>query len=90
MFSSSRAGPFDLYSMDDEICLDSVGTYENLETDFQKIMEEVGLKGKVRLPKVNISTGPEGYDYRACYTDESREMMARWYAREIARFGYEF
>lgn len=81
---------YDLYSIDDEICLDTVGTYESLENDFNIIMGDIGLEGKIDLPKVNISTGPDGYDYRDAYSDEAREIVARWYAREIACFGYEF
>lgn len=81
---------FDLYSIDDAICLDTVGTYENLTNDFKKIIKDFGLTEKIDLPKVNVSTGPKGYDYREFYDDETRESVARMYAREIGYFGYEF
>lgn len=81
---------FDLYSIDDEVCLDSIGTYEKLAQDFEKILKDIGLKGKIVLKKTNISTGPAEQGYRDYFTDESREMIRSWYAREIALFGYEF
>lgn len=81
---------FDLYSIDGEVCMDAIGTYENLEEDFEKIMLNIGLAGKVALPRTNVSTGPSDVDYRSYYTDASRQMIAEWYAREIALFGYEF
>lgn len=81
---------FDLYSIDNEVCLDSIGTYEELVQDFEKILKDIGLKGKVVLKKANISTGPATRSYRDYFNDESRELMRSWYAREIALFGYEF
>ena len=81
---------FDLYSIDDRVCLDFVGTYENLGRDFDEVLKKIGLAGNVSLGHVNRSDDRETRNYRDMYTDESREMMARWYAREIAYFGYEF
>lgn len=81
---------FDLYSIDDEVCLDSIGTYEELADDFEKILKDIGLKGKIVLKKTNTSTGPAARSYRDYFTDESRELIRSWYAREIALFDYKF
>lgn len=80
---------FDLYSIDDQVCVDMVGTYENLNQDFKKILKKIDLAGKITLPKVNVSPEP-GKDYRGYFNADSRQLMADWYAREIAVFGYTF
>jgi len=81
---------YDLYSMDDALCVDFVGRYETLGQDFAKAMQAVGLKGKVELPLANISADHGQRDYHSYYTSRTRDLMGDWYAREIAAFGYEF
>ncbi len=80
---------FDLYSIDDEICLDFVGRYEDLERDFATAMAAIGLEGRVSLPRTNVSKD-RASDYRSYYTQALRERVSAWYAREIAAFGYSF
>ena len=81
---------YDLYSIDEALCVDFVGRYEDLERDFAKAMQAVGLKGKVELPLANISADRGERDYHSYYTSRTRDLMADWYAREIAAFAYEF
>lgn len=83
-------GNYDLYSIDGTVAMDAIGTYENLDEDFEKIVQKIGIKEEITLPRANVSTAPETADYRAYFTEESRDKMAEWYAREIALFGYEF
>lgn len=81
---------YDLYSIEDEICLDFVGRYETLDRDFAEVLKVVGLSGQVDLGHVNKSEDREKRDYRAMYDEALKETMARWYAREIRHFGYGF
>jgi len=81
---------YDLYAIDGEIALDFVGRYEWLEKDFDKAMQAIGLKGKIKLSKTNVSRDHGARNYRALYGAETRARMAEWYDREIAAFGYEF
>ena len=78
----------------DAIVADFVGRYETLEADFANVLARIGLTGKVELPKVNVSKrrGSEGggESYREAYGTADRELVATWYAREIAHFGYRF
>ena len=78
---------FDLYSQEDRIVLDFVGRYEDLEAGFSEVLSAIGLAGRVRLPVTNVSRAKDR-DYRSYYGDESRDMIAGWYRREIAHFGY--
>ncbi|MGD9868743.1 MAG: sulfotransferase family 2 domain-containing protein, partial [Hyphomicrobiales bacterium] len=79
---------FDLYSIGDQVCLDFVGRYESLAKDFQKAMQSIGMEKKIELPLTNASPRQGNRDYRKFYDAETRDRMARWYAREIDLFGY--
>ena len=81
---------FDLYAIDDAICVDFVGRYETLQDDFERAMKETGLAGKVMLRQTNVSPDQGDRDYRSYYNNGTRDLMAGWYAREIAAFGYDF
>jgi hypothetical protein len=82
-------GNYDLYTIDNELCVDFVGRYENLAEDFAKALEMMGLEERIELPVTNVSEEKKA-GYHSFYTDESREMIGTWYAREIGRFGYSF
>ena len=81
---------FDIYSIDGEIGVDFVGQYENISHDFDKAMKGIGIKQKIPLPISNVSKKKDVRGYRQYYTDETRDLVAEWYAPEIAAFGYKF
>ncbi len=83
-------GNYDIYAIDGDIAVDFVGLYENVDKDFQKALQEIGLEEKIALPKANVSNKKDGSGYRQFFTDETRDMMAEWYAPEISKFGYKF
>lgn len=80
---------WDLYTADGAIVLDFVGRYESLDEDFQRVLSEIGLAGKVELPRTNVSR-TRSVGYRECYDDSSRSLIESWYQPEIRHFGYEF
>lgn len=80
---------YDLYSQEGKIVLDFAGRYEDLEAGFAQVLEAIGLSGRVTLPVTNVSKAKER-DYRSYYADDSRALIAGWYAREIDHFGYAF
>ena len=80
---------WELYTQDGEIALDFVGRYENLAADFAMVLGAIGLAGKVALPLTNV-TKDRSSDYRDYYDAASRDLVAGWYGREIAHFGYAF
>lgn len=74
-----------IYSNDGELLVDFVGRHETVETDFQTVCTRVGIVAS--LPKLNVSnTKP----YREYYTDETRELIRRTFAADIALFDYTF
>jgi Sulfotransferase family len=79
---------WDLYTQDGAIALDFVGRYENLNADFARVLAEIGLKDQVSLPQANVSR--DRGRYRDYYDEATRDLVAAWYASEIAHFAYEF
>jgi len=69
-----------------EIIVDFVGRYENLDEDWSKVCRELQIRA--------LSLGRENQvarqDYRVFYDDESRELVANRFARTIELFGYRF
>lgn len=80
-----------IYAIGDDIALDFVGRYENIDEDFEKAMKAVGLGNQITLPHVNVgTTKPAGCGYREYYTDKTRALVSENSAREIKHFGYKF
>jgi hypothetical protein len=65
--------------------VDFVGRYEHLERDFGYVQRRIGVTAS--LPHLLRSQHPP---YRDCYDDETRELVARNYRRDIEAFGYQF
>lgn len=65
--------------------LDFVGRYESLDNDFKRVCEAIGLD--ISLPHVNKT---RYIDYRAYYTDETRELIGKVFKKDIQFFGYRF
>jgi len=80
-----------IYSIDDEVVLDFIGRYENIDEDFKTALKAIGLPDDMALPKANL--GPKRVNrknYQDYYDDESQKIVADWSAGEIEYMGYEF
>ena len=52
---------------------------------------EIGVKRRIEVPRTNVGRDRDGVrDYRALYTDETKALVAEWYAPEIKLLGYGF
>lgn len=90
------------YILDDDgnILVDFIGKYENLESDWKKILMKIadGWGDKIganiehnefaKLPVLNVAAGKK--DYHDCYNADMRERVAELCKRDIELFDYEF
>jgi hypothetical protein len=76
--------PF-LCDREGRLLVDFVGRVERIEEDFKTICERIGIEAE--LPRLNAFPRPH---YREFYTPETRDLVAREFARDIEMFGYEF
>lgn len=68
-----------------DVIVDFVGRYESLAQDFAYVCQHIGISAE--LPHENRS---EHASYREYYTDETRGIVERHFARDIERFNYTF
>jgi hypothetical protein len=86
----ARIDNYDIYSIDGGVAVDFVGRYESLEEDLKTVLDRVGLCLKTELPRAKATFRRTNLPYRNYYDDDTRAIVARWYAREIALLDYEF
>lgn len=71
---------------DGNVMVDYIGRFENLAEDTSTVFKQLGIEG-ASLPHKNSS---EHRNYRTYYNDQTRDLVAERYARDIEFFGYKF
>jgi hypothetical protein len=70
---------------DGKLIVDFIGHYERLREDFEKVCAR--LKVSADLPRANASAHQ---DYRTYYSPSTRELVGKYFQRDIELFGYDF
>lgn len=87
----NRLRNWQIYSIDDKPVADIVIRYEHLRSDVERVLDRLGIDAeKWSLPHLRAQKRFDGDDYRSYYDAETRDLIGRWYAKEIAHFGYSF
>ncbi len=81
---------YEIYSIDGEPCVDFVGKFESLTADFRQALKQIGLAFDQELPRAKANYRRSPKHYRDYYDDETRAIVAEWYAPEIRLLNYKF
>lgn len=76
-----------LIDLHGNIIVDFIGRYERLAQDFEEACRRIGIP-YLQLP--HKRKAHDRKDYRSYYTDETAELVAQHFRRDIEMFGYRF
>ena len=80
---------YPLYSIENKIALNFIGTYENLRRDLEYIFTKLALPIK-ELPKERANYRKDKENYRKYYDKLTKKLVEQNYSKEIKLFGYTF
>jgi hypothetical protein len=87
----NRLHNWNIYAIDNQVVAGQIIRFEHLQSDLERVLEAIGLDpDKYALSHSRGQYRKNQGSYRDHYTAESRELVRKWYAREIDYFGYEF
>ncbi len=77
------------YVIDDELCVDYVIRYEDLQEGYDEVCRRIGVP-RTELPRLKSGIRDAARHYSAYFDDETRELVRRRHAHDLRLFGYAF
>jgi len=77
------------YIIDNELCVDFVIRYENLEEGFGEVCGRIGVPVP-SLPKLKTGIRAKGHHYSEYYDEHTRRIVADRHGNDVRLLGYEF
>ncbi|MFW6009256.1 MAG: sulfotransferase family 2 domain-containing protein [archaeon] len=82
---------WEFYTINNQVVVDFIGKFENLEKDFEKICKKIGIPfDKNKLPKAKVSKKGKNFSYRNWYGKREKELVEKIYEKELKYFNYKF
>lgn len=78
---------YDFLMEDGQQAVNFIGRFENFEEDLRAVLNKIGLDPSIEIPKLNAT---KHRHYRNYYSDETRLLVERMYAKDIQTFGYSY
>lgn len=69
--------------------VDVVMRLEHLQSDFDHVLERLGIEEQVQIPRTNV-THEKADDWRDLYTTRTRRLVEKAYREDLTRFSYGF
>jgi len=84
-----RLNNWSIYAIGREIVADRIMRYERLAEEIDELVTTLGIPGPLDMPRLRSYTTDRPH-YSSYYSDSTRDLVARWYAKEIQALGYKF
>lgn len=89
-FKTLKRKGFQLYTIDDQIAVDRILRFEELDDEIERIRHEIGLPEGLVLPKAKSKSRSDKRSYREIMGEEDRQRIEKLFSDEIALMGYEY
>jgi hypothetical protein len=81
---------FGKYTINNEIAVDFIGKYENLEQDLEFVRDKLRLPDKIDLPYAKSGIRKDYSPYQKVFSEEERRKITEVFSKEICTLGYSF
>ncbi len=79
-----------MYTLNGKLVVNRLCRYENIQTEVNRIFEELNLPGVPKLPEAKRQFRSDRRHYRDVLNDEQAARIASIFKREIELSGYSF
>jgi hypothetical protein len=85
----TRLNNWSIYAIGQDIVADQVMSYDRLAEGIDELVTTLGIPALGDLPRLRSYTTDRPH-YSTYYSDSTRDLVAKWYAKEIEALGYTF